>query len=53
VQALTKTAIGCLQALAVHRQGSRVDLRYANMAHSLYYSVGWLDDMLGRGEWGS
>lgn len=53
VQSLTKTAIGCLQAVAIFERGDRPELRYANMAHSVYYSVGWLNQMLRDGEWGS
>uniref|UniRef100_A0A5Q5BH62 Aminoglycoside phosphotransferase n=2 Tax=unclassified Mycobacterium TaxID=2642494 RepID=A0A5Q5BH62_MYCSS len=53
VQSLTKTAIGCLQAVAIFQRGDRRDLRYANMAHSVYYSLGWLNQMLRDGEWGS
>lgn len=53
VQSLTKTAIGCLQAVAIFERGERRDLRYANMAHSVYYSLGWLNQMLRDGEWGS
>ncbi|MGE2716300.1 phosphotransferase family protein [Mycolicibacterium litorale] len=53
VQSLTKTAIGCLQAVAIFQRGDRRDLRYANMAHSVYYSLGWLSQMLRDGEWGS
>ncbi len=53
VQSLTKTAIGCLQAVAIYERGDRPELRYANMAHSVYYSLGWLNQMLRDGEWGS
>lgn len=53
VQSLTKTAIGCLQAVAIFESGDRDELRYANMAHSVYYSLGWLNQMLRDGEWGS
>lgn len=52
VQSLTKTAIGCLQAVAIYRRGDRPELRYANMAHSVYYSLGWLNQMLRDEEWG-
>jgi aminoglycoside phosphotransferase (APT) family kinase protein len=52
VQSLVKTAIGCLQALAVFRSGERRDVRYANMAHSMYYSLDWLGRGLADGEWG-
>lgn len=52
VQSLTKTAIGCLQAVAIYRRGDRPELRYANMAHSVYYSLGWLNQMLSEKEWG-
>lgn len=52
VQSLTKTAIGCLQAVAIFGRGDRPELRYANMAHSVYYSLGWLNQMLRDGEWG-
>lgn len=53
VQSLTKTAIGCLQAVAIYERGDRPELRYANMAHSIYYSLGWLNQMLRDGEWGA
>lgn len=53
VQSLTKTAIGCLQAVSIYRRGDRDELRYANMAHSIYYSLGWLNQMLREKEWGS
>ncbi|MFA5709493.1 phosphotransferase family protein [Mycolicibacterium sp.] len=53
VQSLAKTAIGCLQAVAIFERGDRPELRYANMAHSVYYSLGWLNQMLRDGEWGS
>lgn len=52
VQSLTKSAIGCLQAVAIFERGDRRELRYANMAHSVYYSLGWLNQMLRDGEWG-
>ncbi|MCX4095819.1 phosphotransferase family protein [Nocardia sp. alder85J] len=52
VQSLVKTAIGCLQAVHIYTRGDRDDLRYANMAHSVYYSLGWLGRMLHDGEWG-
>ncbi|UGT62457.1 phosphotransferase family protein [Nocardia asteroides] len=52
VQSLTKTAIGCLQAVRVYNRGERDDLRYAAMANSVYYSLGWLGQMLRDGEWG-
>ncbi|GAA2533209.1 phosphotransferase family protein [Mycolicibacterium diernhoferi] len=52
VQSLTKSAIGCLQAVAIFERGDRPELRYANMAHSVYYSLGWLNQMLRDGEWG-
>ncbi len=52
VQSLTKTAVGCLQAVAIFQRGDRRELRYANMAHSVYYSLGWLNHMLRDGEWG-
>ncbi|WP_086009105.1 phosphotransferase family protein [Nocardia brevicatena] len=52
VQSLVKTAVGCLQAVDVYKRGDRDDLRYSNMAHSVYYSVGWLTKMLRDGEWG-
>ena len=53
VQSLAKSAIGCLQAVAIYERGDRPELRYANMAHSVYYSLGWLDQMLRDGEWGA
>lgn len=53
VQSLVKTAIGCLQAVAIYERGDRPELRYANMAHSVYYSVGWLNQMLRDEEWGA
>ncbi|MEV7863789.1 phosphotransferase family protein [Streptomyces hirsutus] len=53
VQSLVKTAIGCLQAVNIHAGGERPELRYANMAHSVYYSLGWLNRMLRDGEWGA
>ena len=52
VQSLAKTAIGCLQAVAIFERGDRQELRYANMARSVYYSLGWLNQMLRDGEWG-
>lgn len=52
VQSLVKTAVGCLQAVDVYKRGDRDELRYSNMAHSVYYSVGWLTKMLRDGEWG-
>ncbi|WP_067672378.1 phosphotransferase family protein [Nocardia miyunensis] len=52
VQSLTKTAIGCLQAVRVYNTGGRDDLRYATMANSVYYSLGWLGRMLRDREWG-
>ncbi|WP_082940620.1 phosphotransferase family protein [Nocardia nova] len=52
VQSLVKTAVGCLQAVDVYKRGDRDELRYSNMAHSVYYSVGWLTTMLREGEWG-
>ncbi|MFI9411418.1 phosphotransferase family protein [Nocardia gamkensis] len=52
VQSLVKTAVGCLQAVDVYKRGDRDELRYSNMAHSIYYSLGWLTKMLRDGEWG-
>ncbi|MDV2476717.1 phosphotransferase family protein [Rhodococcus zopfii] len=52
VQSLTKTAVGCLQAVDIYSRGERDELRYSNMAHSIYYSIGWLGNMLRDGEWG-
>ncbi|HEY9310901.1 phosphotransferase family protein [Williamsia sp.] len=52
VQSLVKTAVGCLQAVDIYKRGDRDELRYSNMAHSVYYSVGWLGKMLRDGEWG-
>ncbi|MFV9428694.1 phosphotransferase family protein [Rhodococcus pyridinivorans] len=52
VQSLVKTAVGCLQAVDIYSRGERDELRYANMAHSVYYSLGWLGQMLRDGEWG-
>lgn len=52
VQSLVKTAVGCLQATSIYSRGERDDLRYANMAHSVYYSIGWLGKMLRDGDWG-
>ncbi|MGW4335030.1 phosphotransferase family protein [Rhodococcus koreensis] len=52
VQSLTKTAVGCLQAVDIYSRGERDELRYANMAHSVYYSIGWLGTMLRDREWG-
>ncbi|PBC47615.1 MULTISPECIES: phosphotransferase family protein [Rhodococcus] len=53
VQSLVKTAVGCLQAVDVYKRGDRDELRYSNMAHSVYYSIGWLTKMLRDGEWGN
>jgi aminoglycoside phosphotransferase (APT) family kinase protein len=53
VHSLTKSAIGCLQALTVFSDGRRQELDYANMAHSVYYSLVWLNTMLRDGEWGN
>ncbi|MBC2637687.1 MULTISPECIES: phosphotransferase family protein [unclassified Rhodococcus (in: high G+C Gram-positive bacteria)] len=52
VQSLVKTAVGCLQAVDIYKRGDRDELRYSNMAHSVYFSVGWLGKMLRDGEWG-
>nr|WP_271213703.1 phosphotransferase family protein [Rhodococcus wratislaviensis] len=52
VQSLVKTAVGCLQAVDVYKRGDRDELRYSNMAHSVYYSIGWLTKMLRDGDWG-
>jgi aminoglycoside phosphotransferase (APT) family kinase protein len=52
VQSLTKTAIGCLQAVQVYSSGVRPDLRYAVMARSVTFSLRYLTDMLRTGEWG-
>ncbi|ANY24146.1 MULTISPECIES: phosphotransferase family protein [Gordonia] len=52
VQSLTKTAVGCLQAVDIYSCGERDELRYSNMAHSVYYSIGWLSKMLRDREWG-
>ena len=52
VQSLVKSAIGCLQAVDIYSRGERDELRYSNMAHSVYFSVGWLGRMLRDGEWG-
>lgn len=52
VQSLVKTAVGCLQAVDIYSRGERDELRYSNMAHSVYYSLGWLAAMLRDGEWG-
>ncbi len=52
VQSLTKTAVGCLQAVDIYSRGERDELRYSNMAHSVYYSIGWLSKMLRDKEWG-
>lgn len=53
VQSLVKTAVGCLQAVDAYTRGDRDELRYSNMAHSVYYSIGWLTKMLRDGEWGN
>jgi len=52
VQSLTKTAVGCLQAVDIYSRGERDELRYSNMAHSVYFSIAWLGKMLRDKEWG-
>lgn len=52
VQSLTKTATGCLQAMDIYTRGERDEVRYANMAHSLYFSLSWLNHLLINREWG-
>ncbi|MTD13030.1 phosphotransferase [Nakamurella sp. YIM 132087] len=52
VLGLVKTAVGCLQAVRMYSDGSRGDLRYANMAHSVHYGLYWLAQMLRDREWG-
>lgn len=52
VQSLTKTAAGCLQAMDIYARGERDEVRYSNMAHSLYFSLSWLNHMLINREWG-
>lgn len=52
VQSLTKTAAGCLQAIDIYARGERDEVRYSNMAHSLYFSLSWLNHMLINREWG-
>lgn len=52
VLSLAKTATGCVQALDVYARGERDEVRYSNMAHSLYFSLSWLNKMLIDGDWG-
>lgn len=52
VLSLVKTATGCVQALEVYARGERDEVRYSNMAHSLYFSLSWLEKMLLDGDWG-